>query len=153
VSRIVVSVDIDAAPDVVWAVLEPIEDHVQWMRDAIAIRFETDQHRGPGTRFVCTTKVGPITLADRMQVTSWEPGQRMGVEHSGIVTGRGEFTLTPIDLGRRTRFTWTEDLHFPLTLGGAVGEAVGGRFVMRAIWRRNLRALATLVERHQAAAS
>jgi hypothetical protein len=70
----------------------------------------------------------------------------MGVRHAGVVTGTGRFTLTPIDLARRTRFSWSEELRFPWWLGGRLGEAVGGKPVMSAIWRHNLRALKALVE-------
>ena len=86
--------------------LETIERHVDWMADAVEIRFVGEQRRGVATRFVCDTKVGPFTLTDRMEITEWEPGRSMGVRHSGLVTGSGVFTLEPIDLGRRTRFTW-----------------------------------------------
>jgi hypothetical protein len=116
------------------------------MVDAKAIRFESEQQRGPGTRFVCDTKVGPITLHDRMEITDWVPEERMGVRHSGVVTGTGEFELTSIDLDRRTRFTWSEELRFPWYLGGRLGERLGGRWVLARIWRRNLRRLARLVE-------
>lgn len=145
--RITVAVEIDATPAAVWQVVEPIERHVDWMADAVAIRFDGEQIRGTGTRFVCVTKVGPITLEDRMEITEWEPGRRMGVRHSGVVTGTGAFQLEPIDLDRRTRFTWTEDLRFPWFLGGRAGELVGGQAVMRLIWKRNLRRLKQLVER------
>ena len=146
-SRIAVSIEIDAPPARVWEIVEPVERHVDWMHDAVAIRFQTDQRRGIGTSFLCDTKVGPIKLVDRMEITEWEPGVTMGVRHAGVVTGSGRFILEPIDLGRRTRFTWTETLHFPWWLGGPVGEVLGGRVVMRAIWRRNLRALADLISR------
>jgi hypothetical protein len=144
--RIRVATELDATPERVWAVVEPVERHVDWMADAVAIRFETEQTRGVGTRFLCDTKVGPIRLTDRMEITEWEPGAAMGVRHTGIVTGTGVFTLEPIDLGRRTRFTWSEELHFPWFLGGRLGELVGGQLVMKAIWRRNLRELKRLVE-------
>lgn len=144
--RIRVATELDATPDRVWAVVEPVERHVDWMADAVAIRFETEQTRGVGTRFLCDTKVGPIRLTDQMEITEWEPGEAMGVRHTGIVTGTGVFTLEPIDLGRRTRFTWSEELHFPWFLGGRLGELVGGQLVMKAIWRRNLRELKRLVE-------
>lgn len=144
--RVSVSEEIDATPARVWRVIEPIERHVDWMVDAKTIRFESDQHRGAGTRFVCDTAIGPITLRDRMEITTWLPDARMGVRHAGVVTGSGEFVLTPIDLDRRTRFTWTEELHFPWYLGGRVGELLGGQWVLRRIWRRNLRTLARLVE-------
>jgi hypothetical protein len=143
---IAVSVDIDAPPPDVWAVIEPIERHVDWMVDAVAIRFATEQRRGVGTAFVCDTKIGPIRLADRMEITEWTPEVAMGVRHDGIVRGSGRFTLTAIDLGRRTRFEWSETLQFPWYLGGRLGAVVGGRLVLRAIWRRNLRRLRALVE-------
>jgi uncharacterized protein YndB with AHSA1/START domain len=146
-SGITVSVDLDAAPERVWAIVEPVERHVDWMADAVAIRFHGDQRRGVGTTFACDTKVGPIRLVDEMEITQWEPGVAMGVRHHGVVTGSGTFTLTPIDLGRRTRFTWSENLTFPWWLGGRLGELLGGRVVMRGIWRRNLRALEQLVSR------
>ena len=141
-----VSIEIDAVAAEVWRVVEPIERHVDWMHDAVAIRFDTDQRRGVGTTFECDTKVGPMRLVDKMEVTSWVPERSMGVRHSGLVTGSGVFTLTPIDLGRRTRFGWTEELDFPWWLGGALGEVIGAKLVMGAIWRRNLRGLKQLVE-------
>jgi hypothetical protein len=70
----------------------------------------------------------------------------MGVRHVGLVTGIGRFTLTPIDLGRRTRFGWEESLRFPWWLGGRVGEIVGGRLVLRQVWQANLRRLKQLIE-------
>ena len=147
-ARITVSVDIDATPQRVWEVVEPVERHVDWMHDAVAIRFDGEQTRGVGTRFWCDTKVGPIKLVDTMEITAWEPEHTMGVRHIGMVTGSGQFTLTPIDLGRRTRFTWDEELIFPWWLGGPVGAFVGGKVVLAAIWKRNLRDLRRLVEQH-----
>ncbi len=146
-TTITVSIDLDAPVERVWQVVEPIERHVDWMHDAVAIRFETEQTRGVGTRFLCDTKVGPIHLADRMEITEWRPNEAMGVRHVGLVTGSGVFTLVPIDLGRRTRFTWQEALTFPWWLGGPLGALVGGRLALRPIWRRNLRGLRDLVER------
>ena len=140
-----VSVDIDAPVQTVWDVVEPVERHVDWMADAVAIRFVGTQTRGVGTEFFCDTKVGPIKLVDRMTITAWEPGRVMGVTHTGVVTGTGEFTLEPNGSGG-TRFTWTERLVFPWWLGGPLGALVGGQLVMKAIWRRNLRVLKKLVE-------
>jgi hypothetical protein len=146
VSRIAVSVEIDAPVERVWAEVEPVERHVEWMHDAVAIHFQSAQTRGVGTTFLCDTKVGPIKLVDRMEITEWHPPSRMGVRHSGLVTGSGSFELTPIDLDRRTRFAWTEELRFPWWLGGFIGEKIGGAIVMKAIWRRNLRGLKRLIE-------
>lgn len=144
--RIRVAVEIDAPPAAVWRVVEPIERHVDWMVDAESITFVGEQTRGVGTRFVCRTKIGPIALDDRMVVTEWEAERRMGVRHDGVVTGTGVFELEPIDLGRRTRFRWTEQLTFPWYLGGRLGELAGGELVLKLIWKRNLRALQRLIE-------
>ena len=81
-SDVTVSIDITAPPDTVWATLEPVERHVDWMADAVAIHFESEQERGVGTTFLCDTKIGPLTLTDRMEITRWEPGAAMGVRHS-----------------------------------------------------------------------
>ncbi len=140
-----VSIDIAAPVQRVWDIVEPVERHIDWMADAVAIRFQTEQTRGTGTTFFCDTKVGPIKLVDVMTITAWEPGKVMGVKHSGVVTGSGEFTLEAIDEAH-TRFTWTETLTFPWWLGGPIGAYVGGQIVMKAIWRRNLRELKKLVE-------
>jgi hypothetical protein len=144
-SHIQVSIDINAPVSRVWEVVEPVERHIDWMADAVAIRFQTEQTRGVGTKFFCDTKVGPIKLVDVMTITAWEPNAVMGVTHTGFVTGTGEFTLTALS-ETTTRFTWTESLVFPWWLGGPIGAIVGGQIVMKAIWRRNLRKLKKLVE-------
>jgi hypothetical protein len=143
-NRIAVTVDIGARPSDVWAAVAPIEDHVEWMRDAVAIRFVTDQRRGAGTRFVVDTRIGPLRVADEMTVTEWVEGELIGVRHTGAVTGRGRFVLLPGSAGM-TRFSWTEELSFPWWLGGRIGGAVG-RQLLAAVWRRNLRELKRQVE-------
>ena len=147
-AAITVSADYDATPEQLWATLEPIERHVDWMADAESIEFLTANHRGVGTRFVCVTKVGPVRLRDVLEITAWEPHRSMGVRHEGLVTGDGHFTLQPLDDGRRVRFTWSEELTVPWWLGGRVAARVGGRQVMARIWRGNLTRLRPLVERH-----
>ena len=144
-SHIRVAVDIAAPVERVWQVVEPVEHHVDWMADAESIEFVTDQRRGVGTAFLCRTKVGPIRLTDKMRITRWEPNRAMGVEHVGLVTGSGAFTLEALDASR-TRFVWEEQLKFPWWLGGPLGAFVGGKIVLRAIWRANLRRLAALCE-------
>lgn len=128
-----------------WEVLEPIERHADWMHDAESIVFDGPLRRGVGTKIWCVTKVGPIRLIDRMEITDWEPEQAMGVRHTGVVSGSGRFTMEPIEGGAATRFTWSEHLTFPWYLGGPLGGPVGAR-VLRLIWKRNLAELAALVE-------
>jgi uncharacterized protein YndB with AHSA1/START domain len=142
--RIRVGITIDAPPAATWRVVEAIEHHVDWMADAESIRFIDGRTRGVGTTFDCVTKVGPFRLTDRMAVTEWEPQRCLGIEHRGIVTGRGRFTLRR-RRGGKTRFTWSERLTFPWWMGGSVG-ALAAKPVLRAIWRRNLRRLKSIVE-------
>lgn len=145
--RIRVHTDIDAPRRRVWAQLRDVASHVEWMTDAEAIRFETDQREGVGTVFVCDTRVGPIRLQDRMEITGWREGRSMSVRHAGLVTGEGRFSLRRRGL-RRTRFTWEERLRFPWWLGGPFGGVVGAQ-VLRLVWKRNLAGLRRLVEAGQ----
>ena len=138
-THIRIAIQIPASVDTVWAELREIDRHVEWMHDAVAIDFLTEQRKGVGTRFDCATKVGPIRMTDRMEITSWIEGEEMGVRHVGLVTGDGTFTLTEVDGG--TVFSWAETLTFPWWLGGRIGELIGGP-ILRLIWRRNLRMLA-----------
>lgn len=144
-ARIRVATVIEAPPDRVWAAIEDVGTHTEWMADAVAIRFRGDQRRGVGTVFECDTKVGPIRLTDAMEITEWAPGRALGVRHVGVVTGEGRFTLGPRGRGR-TRFGWEERIRFPWWLGGPLGAVVGGR-ALRRVWKGNLRTLAALVER------
>jgi hypothetical protein len=139
-----VSTVIAAPPPVVWAVVEDVGAHVDWRHDAVAIRFTSATTRGVGTTFDCDTKIGPIKLTDRMELTEWVDGEVMGVRHVGMVTGTGRFTLTPVGT-HHTEFTWEEQLQFPLWMGGPVGATVAAP-VLRWIWQRNLGDLKRLVE-------
>ncbi len=143
-ARVRASVIIEATPSEVWSAVEAVETHVDWMHDAAAIRFTSSQRSGVGTTFDCDTKVGPIKLVDRMEITAWEPERTMGVRHVGIVTGTGAFTLR--DAGRnRTEFLWDEELIFPWWMGGPLGGRVGA-VLLAQIWKRNLRGLKRLIE-------
>jgi hypothetical protein len=150
VSRILVSTAIAAPPSLVWADVRDLASHVEWMDDAVAIEFTSPQREGVGTTFTCTTAVGPIRLADRMEVTSWEEGRAIGVRHTGVVEGQGRFTIDPTADGG-TLFSWEEELRFPWWLGGRLGAAVGGPVVLRRIWEGNLSHLRRRVEARRAA--
>ena len=139
-----VCTSIAAPPDAVWAAVEHIESHTEWMKDAVRITFASEQHRGVGARFECLTRVGPLFTTDRFVVTRWEPGRGMGIEHRGAVTGDAEFVLTP-EGAQATGFCWEERLRFPWWLGSVVGERVGAP-VLRRIWRGNVARLKATIE-------
>lgn len=136
--QISVSTTIDAPPPQVWDALADIASHVEWMLDAESITFEGDQRRGVGTVFACLTRVGPLTLRDRMVVTRWDEGRAIGVEHHGAVSGEGVFELRPYGSG--SEVSWTESLTFPARLGGRIAAAAAQPVLTR-IWRGNLRRL------------
>ena len=143
-TRIRTTTHIDASPERVWAVVRDIASHPTWMRDAVAIRFLDERREGVGTAFDCDTKVGPLRMVDRMEVTEWQEGRVIGIAHQAIVAGRGRFTVEPAAAGG-TRFTWDEELRFPWWLGGPVA-GVAARPVLQRIWRANLQRLKATVE-------
>ena len=135
---------VDASPAEVWSAVEDISSHVLWMHDAVSISYTSRRTSGVGTTFDCRTRVGPLRLTDKMEITAWRPRRQMGVRHVGVVSGKGAFVLQSVRRGR-TKFTWKERLHFPWYLGGPIGGVIGAR-VLRMVWRRNLRTLKRLVE-------
>jgi hypothetical protein len=135
---------IDAPQAHVWEIVEVIEHHTDWMTDAERITFTTPSTRGIGTTFDCLTRVGPLRLNDHMKVIEWEQGSSIGIEHRGIVTGAGRFTLATKRHGK-TQFCWSERLRFPWWMGGVVGERVA-KPVFRRLWRGNLARLKAIVE-------
>ena len=135
---------IDAPPADVWAEVERIETHTEWMKDAESITFLSARHEGVGAEFDCLTRVGPLRTTDRFVVTEWRPGEAMGIAHRGAVTGDGEFRLRVRD-ERGTQFCWEEQLRFPWRFGGVVGEQVA-KPVLRRIWQGNLARLKARVE-------
>ena len=139
VVRVRISAEVPFQRARVWNELERLEDHASWMLDATAIRFEGDRRRGVGTRFECDTRFGPLRLTDVMQVTEWEHGKRIGVEHRGAVSGSGCFTLQDAP-GPATWVEWEEQLVFPWWLGAGLGAQLAKPLFI-AIWKGNLRRL------------
>lgn len=136
---IAAEIELPVQPQVVWNELEQIENHVIWMADAEQLIFSSEQRTGIGTEIVVTTKVGPFRTRDHIRFTEWEPPMVMGVEHRGVFTGSGRFTLEPLGT-EGTRLTWIEQIRFPWYLAGHLG-AFFARPVLRRIWGRDLKRL------------
>lgn len=139
---------INAPVSFVWADVEDISSHVEWMLDADSIRFLTSERAGVGTRFECDTVVGPLKLTDVMEITEWREREVMGVRHQGLIGGTGVFELRAS--GQATVFSWVEQLSFPWYFGGSVGAAAA-RPVLHQIWKGNLRRLKDRIEQSWAA--
>ena len=136
-------IHIAASPETVWAAVDDVCSHGEWMRDAIEITPRSERREGVGAEFECLTKIGPFRERDLLRVTEWEPNAAMGIEHLGAVKGWGRFTLSPHDHG--TRFCWAERLRFPWWMGGPPAERVA-KPVLGRVWARNLERLRDLVE-------
>lgn len=143
-STIEVSVEIQAPLEAVWAAAADLGSHTEWMTDAESITFITARQRGLGTRMEVATRIGPLRTKDVMEVTEWEDRRRIGVRHTGLVTGQGAFELEEIDPAT-TRFTWRERLTFPWYLGGPLIARVAAP-VLGAVWKRNLKRLKSRLE-------
>jgi len=124
---------------IVWNEVSKLENHTNWMHDAVKIDFLSENNRGLGVKMKVLTKVGPIRLYDYMTVTEWVEEESIGVDHIGIVKGKGRFKLEKID-DNKTLFIWEETLKFPIYLGSIVGEFFGAP-VLKLIWKRNLKNL------------
>ena len=137
-------IDIRRPAEVVWADVSKLSTHVEWMADAESIEFQSAVHAGIGADFICLTRVGPIRMRDRMTVTDWRENESIAIDHRGLVTGAGRFTLTALDESS-TRFCWDEILRFPPWAGGPLGGFVA-QPILRRLWARNLRRLKARIE-------
>lgn len=149
-ARITQHVDIRAPLDVVWSAAADLATHDRWMADAESIVFLSEERSGVGTLMQVRTVVGPFRTTDVMEVTEWEEHRSIGVRHEGLVTGTGRFTVAPVAGG--TRFMWTEELSFPLWLGGPITTMLA-KPVLGLIWRRNLQGLKAHLEAESSANS
>ena len=139
-----VSINIDAPLERVWAEAIDFASHAEWMKDARAIRFEGDQREGVGTVLLIETRVGPFRTVDRFEVTEVVPMASVAGRHAGLFTGEGRFELSSPEPGR-TRFAWRERIRFPWYFGGPAGAWVG-RPILASIWRSNLAELKRRIE-------
>ena len=101
--RIEISTVINKPLNVVWDEVKVMENHVNWMEDAVKIDILSDNNSGLHTKMNVLTKVGPISLNDIITVTEWKEKESIGVIHEGIVTGKGVFYLKKID-ENKTKF-------------------------------------------------
>lgn len=143
VARIEINQHVTAPAKALWSVLADLESHPTWMKDAEALEFLTTQTSGKGTVMRVPTRVGPLRTTDILEIVEWDEGRSMKVDHRGIVTGSGQFTVSDDPPG--SRITWQEDLRFPIWWGGSV-TAWFAKPILRWIWRGNLKRLATHVE-------
>lgn len=147
-AELVVSTEIIASLDQVWAVLVDWETHGDWMLFT-TVRQTTEVRDGVGAGLEGSTSIGPLVVRDTMTLTQWQPPPvspaRCVVEHTGnLVRGAGAFEVE--ELGPfRSRVVWSEWVQLPLGLLGEIGWVVV-RPVVALFLRVSLRRLARGVE-------
>ena len=57
---ITVETTINASLDEVWSEVSRIENHSNWMKDAVKIDFESETKSGVGTKIKVLTKIAPL---------------------------------------------------------------------------------------------
>lgn len=115
---VAVSVEVDAAPEQVWAALIDWERQGEWILATTVVQ-KSETGVGLGTEIEALTGIGRLGVRDVMRVSEWDPPRRCTMQHTGrLIRGRGIFEVTPRPAG--STFTWTEDLALPF---GALGRA------------------------------
>lgn len=118
-SELTVRVDVDAAPDTVFAAATDWERQGEWIMGT-TVRVTHGDGRSVGSEVSAFTGVAGVGVTDSMRVVAYDAPRRCEVQHTGrIVRGYGIFTVRPRGRDGAT-FEWTEQLELPL---GALGRA------------------------------
>lgn len=142
------SIELPAAPEVVWDLLVDWPRQGEWMPGTVVRPLDPGGGTGVGGRIEGWSGVGPFGVRDPMEIRVWQPPRLVVMRHLGrVVRGAGAFELEETGPGR-CRFAWSEWLELP---GGALGRAAWPvvRPVARALTRLSLRRLAALVAAEQ----
>lgn len=148
--RLEVSVEAAAPPQTVWDVLTHWERQSEWMLDAKSVEVLTPEREGVGVTIRCPTNLLGVTVEDVMRVTAWSEPTLLEVTHLGkVITGSGAFELVPLGADR-TRIDWWEEVDPPLGAVGELGATLLVLPILRRIFTRSLRGLATLAAEERA---
>ena len=129
-------------PEIVWELITDWEHQDDWMLEATDFAVVSSHREGLGVEAEATVSIGGIKTRDRVRITRWEPGQVLGIEHLGWVSGHADMTLVPSN--GSTRFVWREHFKPPLGVVGAMGMTLA-KPLMHRIFMRDLRILVSLV--------
>jgi uncharacterized protein YndB with AHSA1/START domain len=139
-AELVVTQDVNAPADRVWAVLVDWDLHGEWM-----LLTRATGGAAVGEPIEAFTGVGRVGFLDRMTIVVWEPPHRAVVRHTGrVVRGSGAFEVRELSPAR-SQVVWSEWVDLPL---GALGRAAWPlvRLLVRAGVSFSLRRLARYVE-------
>lgn len=106
----------DAAPQVVWEEMIDWPNHGQWI-PATRVDLDEGDPQTVGGTFTGYTGYGPLTLVDRMRVTSieWDEAKAQGscevAKLGPVLEGRAGFAIAADGSG--SRLEWFEDVTVP----------------------------------------
>jgi hypothetical protein len=152
VRDLVERIEIDAAPERIWAAVTDWERQSEWML-ATDVRTVDGPARRLHGRLVARNGLPlpggrHVGVVDTMVITEWEPPRRIVVQHTGrIVRGPGIFEIEP--RGDGALFTWTERLYPPFGPLGEVGAWLIRPFFLAGV-RYSLRRFARFAEAYPA---
>jgi uncharacterized protein YndB with AHSA1/START domain len=122
-ASVVLSVDVAAPPDAVFAAATDWPGHSKWMLGTTAEPTRGDG-ASAGSSLRAVTGIGGFGAVDTMDITEWVPGARCGVVHTGaLVRGTAMFAVVPRPDGTSV-FVWSEQLDLPFGILGALGWRV-----------------------------
>lgn len=108
---------------------QTVFDYVSdWEKQSDWIKFTTVQILSNAAQedvnLLAVTRIGPFKLLDTMVVTTWQPHERIIVEHTGrLVLGKGIFSVKSLS-GNKCEFSWKEITPVPLGQVGMIVLAV-----------------------------
>jgi hypothetical protein len=115
--RVEVGVTLPVRPDTAWSILTRWEEQPWWMKDADRVEVLSRHREGLGVRLAVRTRVFNVpAFTEELEVTGWEPPERLEITHRSFLRGRGVWTLEAVPGG--TDFTWLEDVALPVPVLG-----------------------------------
>jgi hypothetical protein len=144
--EIVLTVDVPAPADQVWAAVTDWPGQREWMLGT-SVTGTVLGGRGLGGEIEAFTGLGRVGFLDTMTITRWDPPRRCEVEHTGrLIRGSAVFEVVRVDADN-SRFVWAEWLTPPLGLVGVIGFALVRPLAVAGV-RLSLRRLARWAPGH-----
>lgn len=114
------SVDIAATQQVVFNYISDWEKQSEWVLFT-SVKQVQNVPKDNTQSLIATTKLGPLKIVDTMNVTSWQPYERIVVEHTGrMVRGKGIFSVAKKS-NDTCAFIWQEITPVPFGVLGSIG--------------------------------
>ena len=128
--RAEVGVTLPVPRETAWSILIRWEEQAWWMKDADRVEVLSRHREGLGVRLAVRTRVFNIpAFTEELEVTGWEPPERLEITHRSFLRGRGVWTFEAVAAG--TTFTWLEDVALPVPVLGELALLAYRPFLRR----------------------